>query len=299
MAKISTKRIGEFMQAILRELQAVGGEARVRELFPRVEDRLDLDEYERSRYEKTGYIRWQSFVHFYSINCVKAGFLRKSGGKWSLTDAGADALALSPEEFTRTIQEKYRAWKRRQEDMVEIEDEDSDEIEMQAARQTAYAQAVDQARTEIEEHLLSLGPYDFQQLVAELLMAMNYHVPVVAPPGPDGGIDIIAYTDPLGANAPRIRAQIKHRATKATARDIRELVALLPRDGDIGLFVSSGGFTADALREIRSAPKHIEHMDLDRLIRLWERYYNNVREAGKALFPLSRLYFLAPISEES
>ncbi len=298
MAKISTQRIGEFMQTILRELQAVGGEARARELFPRVEGKLDLNEYELSRYEKTGYVRWQSFVHFYSINCVKAGFLHKSGGKWYLTDAGAKALRLSPEEFTRTIQEKYRAWKQRQEDTTAIEDQDADDIEEQAVRQTAYAQAVDQARTEIEEYIRSLGPFDFQQLVAELLKALKYHVTFIAPPGPDGGIDIVAYTDPLGATAPRIRVQVKHRAAKAAARDVRELVALLPRDGDIGLFVSSGGFTPDAIREIRSAPKHIEQMDLDRLIRLWERHYSDVQEQGKALLPLTRLYFLAPVIEE-
>jgi hypothetical protein len=30
-------------------------------------------------------------------------------------------------------------------------------------------------------------PYEFQDLVAELLRGMSYHVPHVAAPGPDGG----------------------------------------------------------------------------------------------------------------
>jgi predicted Mrr-cat superfamily restriction endonuclease len=37
---------------------------------------------------------------------------------------------------------------------------------------------------------------------------MDYYV---APPGPDGGIDLIAHTDPLGTTGPRIKVQVKRR----------------------------------------------------------------------------------------
>lgn len=166
-------------------------------------------------------------------------------------------------------------------------------------RQTAYEQAVEQARAEIEDHTNNLGPYDFQKLVAELLMAMGYHVPFVAPPGRDGGIDIVAYRDPLGVSTPRIRVQVKHRNNKFTVKEIRELEALLRKEGDIGLVVSSGGFTAEVQREIRASTKHIEAIDLDRLVTLWQQHYERVRESGKALLPLVKLYFLAPAEEQT
>jgi hypothetical protein len=38
-------------------------------------------------------------------------------------------------------------------------------------------------------------------------------------------------------------------------------------------------------------------MDMDRLIALWQQHYDNVREAGKALLPLVKLFFLAPTEE--
>jgi len=38
---------------------------------------------------------------------------------------------------------------------------------------------------------------------------MGYHVAWVAPPGPDGGVDVIAQSDPLGINGPRIKVQVK------------------------------------------------------------------------------------------
>ncbi len=60
---------------------------------------------------------------------------------------------------------------------------------------------MEQVRVEIEDHIRSLGPYDFQKLVAELLVGMGYYVPFVVPPGPDGEVDIVAYKDPLSLSA--------------------------------------------------------------------------------------------------
>ena len=91
--------------------------------------------------------------------------------------------------------------------------------------------------------------------------------------------------------APRIRVQVKHREQKVTIKEVRELEAVLRKEGDIGLFVSRTGFTADAEREIRSSTKHIETMDLDRLVSLWQQHYEKLSETGKALLPLVKVYF--------
>ena len=126
---------------------------------------------------------------------------------------------------------------------------------------------------------------------------MGYYISFVAPPGPDGGIDVIAYKDPLGTEAPRLKTQVKHRDQKVDVKEVRELEALLRKDGDVGLIVSSGGFTKDALRELRSSTKHIEAMDLDRLVSLWQQHYEHISESGKTLLPLVKVYFLAPTEE--
>ncbi|HSF29383.1 MAG TPA: restriction endonuclease [Candidatus Tectomicrobia bacterium] len=83
-----------------------------------------------------------------------------------------------------------------------------------------------------------MGPYEFQKLVAELLVAISYHVPFVAPPGRDGGIDLTVYKDPLGTSTPRIKVRVKHREQKLTVREVGELEALQRKEGDIGLIVS-------------------------------------------------------------
>ncbi len=292
--KIPLQRVGEMMQAVLRELKSAGGQARLRDLLRLAEPHLSLSEHEKGRLEKSGLVRWETHVHFYSIDCVKAGYIQKSGGKWYLTEQGDQALKLAPLDFIESAVKKYREWRSSQPDRdEEAGAEDSENV----VRQAAYDQAVAQARQEIEDHVNNLGAYDFQKLIGELLIGMGYHVPFVAPPGRDGGIDIVAYRDPLGMTTPRLRVQVKHRDQKVTVKDVRELEGLLRKEGDIGLIVSSGGFTSEVEREIRASSKHIETMDLDRLITLWQQHYDSIREPGKALLSLVRLYFLAPAEE--
>ncbi len=295
--KISLDRVGEIMKIVLTELDHLGGEARLKEIFPRVESKLKLSDYEKEPYAKSGYIRWQAIIHFYSIDCVKAGYIQKSGGKWYLTNSGRQAITMPAGQFIRSAIEKYRLWKITKDLPSNSEMDVTEEETDKAIRQTAYDQAVEQARAEIEHHINDLGPYDFQKLVAELLIGMGYHVPFIAPPGRDGGIDLVAYKDPLGINPPRIKVQVKHRQQKQTVKEIRELLGLLRKDGDIGLIVSSGGFTSEVEREIRDSSKHIEAMDMDRLIGLWQQHYDNIRESGRLLLPLVKLFFLAPAEE--
>jgi restriction system protein len=285
------------MKAVLSVLASAGGEARLRDLFPAAENQLELSEYERATLEKSGYVRWQAIVHFYSIDLVKSGFIRKEAGRWILTDSGREALKLAPDELIRRASEGYSAW-----EAARAQEKTASDVELEAEgekieRQTGYEQAVERARAEIERHINAMGPYDFQRFVAELLIAMDYHVPFVAPVGADGGIDIVAYKDPLGTTAPRIRVQVKHREQKVTVNEVRELEGLLKKEGDIGLIVSSSGLTAEAVREVRSSHRHIETMDLDRLIRLWQDNYDRLRESGKKLVPLVRVFFLAPTEE--
>jgi restriction system protein len=302
---IDTKRTGQMMQAVLEELRIAGQPTSGRELMERAAPKLNLTAHETAVLEKTGYVRWQSVVHWFSVDCVKAGYITKSGGRWSLTPKGEAALKMSPEDFCREAWEKYDEWKRSnpgkpQPGATSSASKSSPPTSQEEIiRQAAYEQGFEQARTEIERHIGKLGPYEFQKFVAELLIGMGYHVPFIAPPGPDGGIDIVAYKDPLGTTSPRIRCQVKHRPqNKVVVSEVRALEGVLRKEGDMGLIVSSGGFTSESMREIQISSKHIETMDLDRLITLWQEHYDRLREQGKMLVPLVKVYFLAPPEEQ-
>src|SRR5207249_1677453 len=80
--------------AVLKILKENGGEMRGRQVLEEVEKRVQLGEWEKQRYEKTGNIRWRSVLHFYTIDLIKAGFLIKKKGIWFLTPEGESALKL-------------------------------------------------------------------------------------------------------------------------------------------------------------------------------------------------------------
>ena len=49
--------------------------------------------------EKTGNVRWESIMYFYTRDCVKAGFLRKVTGVWHLTKEEEKAMSRGRESL--------------------------------------------------------------------------------------------------------------------------------------------------------------------------------------------------------
>ena len=279
----------KVIYAAFQILKDHGNEMQMRDLMVEVEKKVDLNEWEKERYEKSGYIRWQSILHFFSIDCVKAEFLIKKKGTWYLTPEGEEAISLGRVKLLETITIAYRKWKSEQPEDTEDAEADTDE----ATTSMAFEEIEQIAMDGLEKFIQKKNAYEFQDLVAALLRAMGYYTPFVAPRGKDGGIDVIAYQDPLGTESPRIQVQIKHRETSANVQEIRQLMGLLQKAGDVGIFVSSGGFTSDAKSAARTSHIHIELIDLARFISLWQDFYNKMSDEDKSLLPLTPIYFLA------
>ena len=124
---------------------------------------------------------------------------------------------------------------------------------------------------------------------------MRYNVLWVAPPGPDRGIDIIAGSDPLGVQDPRIKVQVRHRVNSTSdVSDLRAFMAVLgPRD--VGIYVSAGGFTSGARTEARNhETRKVTLVDLEQLVKLWVDHYATIDEAKRAMLPLRPVYYLSP-----
>ncbi|MHC4332079.1 MAG: restriction endonuclease [Planctomycetota bacterium] len=285
--RLAYKTVYTAMQ-ILKEK---GGEAPGKEVVSEVANRLTFNDWEKATLEKSGYIRWQSIMHFYSIDCVKAGYLIKRKGVWYLTPEGESALErLGEVEFMEEANRAYKEWSKEHKKILEAETTDEEGSSAGATLDETEQKAMEGLR----EYIRAKNPYEFQDLVAALLRGMGYYTPFVAPKGKDGGIDVIAYTDPIGVQSPRIKVQIKHRQDTASVKEVRELMGVLQKAGDVGIFVSSGGFSPDAKATARNAQVHLELVDLSRLISLWQEFYSKMVDEDKALLPLTPIYFLAP-----
>ena len=126
-----------------------------------------------------------------------------------------------------------------------------------------------------------------------MLRAMNYHVASIAPPGKDGGVDIVAYKDPLGVELPRLKVQVKHTDGTIGRPEIQKFFGVLGQD-DVGIYVSLGGFSGDAKEAVRShATAKVTLLDTNELVKLWQRYYETILESEKHFLRLEPVYFLA------
>jgi restriction system protein len=227
-------------------------------------------------------------VRFSTVDTVKAGWLIKVKGLWSITDAGRAAYKgfSDPEAFYKEAVRLYRQWKSSQpEDDVELPDAPDGGSGEGAERDVTitFETADEQAWSEVERFLKQMQPYDLQDLVAALLRGMGYHVSWVAPPGRDGGIDILAFSDPLGTRPPRIKVQVKRQQTTVSVDGLRSFMAVLG-DDDVGIFVNTGGFTKDAMNEARTqANRRVTLVDLERLFELWVEHYKKLDDGARPL----------------
>ena len=93
---------------------------------------------------------------------------------------------------------------------------------------------------------------------------------------------------------PRTKVQVRRRKDKINVEGLRSFMTLLG-DQDVGIFVSTGGFTSDAESEARTQEKRkVTLLDLEKLFDLWVQHYDKVAESDKRLLPLKPVYYLAP-----
>ena len=194
-----TKATGsKTLYAVMQEMKRRGGSIPVKDLYPFVENNVELTPWECERAGKMQYIRWTNSFQFYSIDYAKAGFILKKNGMWYLTPEGENVIKKSANEVMNIAENAYRKWKRLN-TVEEYKDEPSDDAQ-ENANDVKLEQLESDARESIKDYLTAKDPYQFQDMVAALLRAMGYHTPFIAPKGKDGGIDIIAYVDPLGSS---------------------------------------------------------------------------------------------------
>lgn len=279
------------LYAVMKEMSRRGGSIPAKEIYPFVNENVELTDWEKEPAGKMQYIRWTNSFQFYSIDYQKAGFIIKKSGTWYITPEGEKIMKKTPEEVMNIANDAYHEWRRLNPKDDSPEEEPNDETaEKDNAMNLDLLES--DAREGIRQFIVSKSPYEFQDMVAALLRAMDYHAPFIAPKGKDGGIDIIAYLDPLGAKTPRIKVQVKHKPETAIgASEVRALSGVL-KAGDIALFVTSGTYSADARNAASGNDKFIRLIDGNDFIDMWQKYYDKMTDDDKNMLPLKRISFL-------
>jgi hypothetical protein len=103
--------------ALLALSKARGGQLRKRDLLQAVEASVHLDDWARAVYEGSGSTRWRSIFAFASVKLVKAGYVTKLHGIWTITDEGRAVVTAQPFDaraFQAEVDRRYKVWKDRQ-----------------------------------------------------------------------------------------------------------------------------------------------------------------------------------------
>lgn len=130
------------------------------------------------------------------------------------------------------------------------------------------------------------------RLVDAILQAQGYTTRV-SPPGPDGGVDILASGGLLGFDEPKICVQVKSTSSPVDVKIVRELRGIMSKvKAKQCLFVSWAGFNNNSLKEVRDEFFNTRLWDSKELLKAIFKYYEKFNDELKAELPLKRIWAL-------
>jgi restriction system protein len=131
-------------------------------------------------------------------------------------------------------------------------------------------------------------------LVAEILRAEGY-MTKVSPPGPDGGVDILAAGGMLGLGEDRVCVQVKSGDGAANHDVVLKLIASMSNtQARTGLLVSIGGVNSPAQKELENKFFQLRLWQMPDLLRALFKTYNDLSDETRAKLPLKQIW--APIA---
>jgi restriction system protein len=156
-----------------------------------------------------------------------------------------------------------------------------------------YAQ--DRIREHIEQKFKGHG---LARLVDAVLRATGYTT-VVSPPGPDGGVDIVAGRGAMGFDQPRLCVQVKSGNGPVKVEALQRLHGSMKKvSADQGLFVSWDGFNNKVPAEEREQFFTIRLWDSGKLIKAILDNYEALSAEIQAELPLKRVWVLVQDTPE-
>lgn len=276
------------MRPVLAHL-ADGDVCRSRQVTEDIADAYHLTQEERDRLLPSGKQRvMDNRVSWALSYLVQAGLVeRPRRGEVRITQPGRDALKSYPERIDMKVLEAYPGYRDFKERTRTALPNDPDapvsavlleptSSTPQEQIEAAVAQSRSALETEVLQRAMGLSPTGFEDLVMAVLEKMGYGrlgtIERTSASG-DAGVDGIISQDPLGLDRIYVQAK-RYAADRSVDRPrIHEFAgALLGKQGDRGVFITTSSFTAGARSEAERINARIELIDGLRLAGLLVRY---------------------------
>lgn len=236
----------ELMLPILEVLQSLGGSGTVAELNERVIASLNFTEKAAAEiYEpdKSGQAKIKTNLSWARSYLKKSGLIDNSKrAVWSLTPAYKAGQSINVEEIARKVKETVA-------DSSHAYPPADDE----ATALILQEQCAEDWKEQLRQTLLDIPPDAFERLVMRLLRESGFVQVEVTGRSGDGGIDGKGIAKLQGILSFHVVFQCKRYKDSISSSAIRDFRGAMIGRADKGLFITTGAFTNEALKEATRA----------------------------------------------
>ena len=284
-----------MMRPVL-EAFADGKERRVKDILPDLIALFDLTSEEVEELLPSGtQTVLANRAHWARTYLSKAGLMRSPRrGFHVITDQGRELLRVHSGPIgnsTLAKFENFEQWRLPDRDKV-VPDGQLSAIESSVAEsilppeeamEAAAAELQSALENDILEAVLGIDPTRFEQLIIDLLLAMDYgdgkrEMGERLGKSSDGGIDGVINEDPLGLDAVYIQAKRYDPKNTVGSGAIREFIgSLIGVSASKGVFVTTSSFSREAVAFLEKVQQRVVLIDGKRLAQLMIRYGVGVR----------------------
>ena len=251
----------ELMNPLLQALHELGGSGSIEEIAQKVVELSDFPEEILNRPhnpEKSSQTKIEYRLAWARTYLKKYGILGNSDrGIWIIVHEKRDIIKVNPQEVVKTV----RAEIKRQKKLLQKDDAAIDENEIEIPDES-------ESWRNILHHFLTqdLTPDAFERLTKRILRESGFvQVEVTGRTG-DGGIDGKGIMRLSGLLSFHVVFQCKKYQGAVSASNIRDFRGAMIGRADKGLFITTGTFTRDAIREAtRDGAPPIDLVDGDQL----------------------------------
>lgn len=233
----------KLFNPVIRAIQELGGSGTIEEINQKVmelesipDEILEIPhgDKEGSRSEVEYRLAWSRTY------LKKFGILENSSrGVWSLTPNAANIKEVEPSEVVKKVREQIA-----EEKSIKII-----ENNMEAIQGIEQPDDIQDWKQKLINVLLSIEPSAFERLVQRILRESGFtQVEVMGRTG-DGGIDGKGIARIHGFLSFHVMFQCKRYQGTVSANQIRDFRGAMQGRADKGLFITTGTFTRDALKE--------------------------------------------------
>jgi len=261
MTKVDIPTFDTLMNPLILVLKDLGGSGTIEEIDSKVAEAICLsDEQLEVLHDPTrgGQSEFEYRMAWARTYLKKYGVLENSSrGVWALTPKGTQLDQVNPKVVRREVQEQS---KKTSIASPETEDEE-----------TSW-------RDELVNTLQKMNPSAFERLAQRLLREAGFLQVEVTGRSGDGGIDGKGIMRLGGMLSFHVIFQCKRYQGSVTPSQIRDFRGAMVGRADKGLFITTGNFTKEAIREAtRDGAPAIDLIDGDQLVEKLKEFELGVR----------------------